>query len=397
MKVNGVDVFDPNTGEVRSDDTDGIAAWFIDTDYNEESFFVRHAYFLGANDPYKALKTTLQAEIDEDAWATPLPRHLPPVPEARSRPDRREGHQPLRRRGDEGVPGLSAGMGTTSAPNSAWLIRPVSQSTVTSPAPVTRPSAPVHHPEVLPSGAKMIGAGPSALTVMEWRNSSIPRSTRRPWGWSAAGAAATLRPSFIARSRASRSEAATRIPASFSAARSFGRMTTVSRDGEREAEHGDDDQQLEQGEAGGARSPGHRTLEEAVPVTRRGTMRSSLERSPSLGVTVMPTSDGSVVRFCQPPSAGRRAARVRAEVAEPGRGDVPASTASPPRPFAPSRSGEAERAVPRAQAKLVQPRGRAQPGGQGRHRTNPSSLPVNATARPGAGAIGRKSATTRSR
>jgi len=70
VKVNGVDVFDPSTGEVRSDSADGIACWFIDTDYNEESFFVRHAYFLGANDPYKALKTTLKAEIDEDAWAT---------------------------------------------------------------------------------------------------------------------------------------------------------------------------------------------------------------------------------------------------------------------------------------------------------------------------------------
>lgn len=70
VKVNGVDVFDPNTGDIRSSDTTGIAAWFIDTDYNEESFFVRHAYFLGANDPYKSLKTALQAEIDADAWAT---------------------------------------------------------------------------------------------------------------------------------------------------------------------------------------------------------------------------------------------------------------------------------------------------------------------------------------
>ena len=70
VKINGVDVFHPNTGEVRSDGADGIACWFIDTDYNEESFFVRHAYFLGANDPYKALKTTLKAEIDPDAWAT---------------------------------------------------------------------------------------------------------------------------------------------------------------------------------------------------------------------------------------------------------------------------------------------------------------------------------------
>ena len=70
IKVNGVDVFHPQTGEVRSDGAEGIACWFIDTDYNEESFFVRHAYFLGANDPYKALKTTLKAEINEDAWAS---------------------------------------------------------------------------------------------------------------------------------------------------------------------------------------------------------------------------------------------------------------------------------------------------------------------------------------
>ncbi|MCP4600056.1 MAG: site-specific DNA-methyltransferase, partial [Proteobacteria bacterium] len=70
VKVNGVDVFHPNTGEVRSDGAEGIACWFIDTDYNEESFFVRHAYFLGANDPYKSLKTTLKAEINKDAWDT---------------------------------------------------------------------------------------------------------------------------------------------------------------------------------------------------------------------------------------------------------------------------------------------------------------------------------------
>jgi len=71
VKANGVDVFKPQTGEVISDEADGIACWFIDTDYNEESFFVRHAYFLGAAiDPYGALKTTLKAEIDPEAWAT---------------------------------------------------------------------------------------------------------------------------------------------------------------------------------------------------------------------------------------------------------------------------------------------------------------------------------------
>ncbi len=70
VKINGVDVFHPSSGEVRSGNADGIACWFIDTDYNEESFFVRHAYFLGANDPYKSLKTTLKGEINEDVWAT---------------------------------------------------------------------------------------------------------------------------------------------------------------------------------------------------------------------------------------------------------------------------------------------------------------------------------------
>jgi adenine-specific DNA-methyltransferase len=70
VKINGVDVFHPNTGEVRSDGAEGIACWFVDSDYNEESFFVRQAYFLGANDPYKSLKTSLRAEIDREAWET---------------------------------------------------------------------------------------------------------------------------------------------------------------------------------------------------------------------------------------------------------------------------------------------------------------------------------------
>jgi adenine-specific DNA-methyltransferase len=80
VTVHGVDVFHPNSGEVRSDGPEGIACWFLDTDYNEESFFVRHAYFLGQNDPYKSLKTTLKAEIDPDAWDTlnsPISRPFP--------------------------------------------------------------------------------------------------------------------------------------------------------------------------------------------------------------------------------------------------------------------------------------------------------------------------------
>lgn len=66
IELAGVDMY--KGGEIVSGDADDIAVWFIDTDYNYESFFVRHAYFPGANDPYKALKTTLKAEIDADAW-----------------------------------------------------------------------------------------------------------------------------------------------------------------------------------------------------------------------------------------------------------------------------------------------------------------------------------------
>ena len=68
VNLKGVDVYDPTTGEVRSNDTSRIALWMIDTDYNEESFFVRHCYFTGDNDPYKRLKTALKADIDVDAW-----------------------------------------------------------------------------------------------------------------------------------------------------------------------------------------------------------------------------------------------------------------------------------------------------------------------------------------
>ena len=82
VKIKGIDIFDPGTGEVRSSEPNELACWFIDTDYDMASFFVRHAYFLGAGDPYKNLKNTLKAEIDEEAWLslrsdTSRPFHRP--------------------------------------------------------------------------------------------------------------------------------------------------------------------------------------------------------------------------------------------------------------------------------------------------------------------------------
>ncbi|MFO0969300.1 MAG: hypothetical protein U0793_27405 [Gemmataceae bacterium] len=69
VEILGVDVYDPTSGEVRSHTTDDIACWFIDTDYNGESFFVRHAYFCGDQEPYERLQKALRAEINEAEWA----------------------------------------------------------------------------------------------------------------------------------------------------------------------------------------------------------------------------------------------------------------------------------------------------------------------------------------
>lgn len=68
VTLNGVDVYNPSTGQVISDNVNDIACWFVDSNYNAESFFVRHAYFLGQKDPYDSLRRSLNAEIDEDAW-----------------------------------------------------------------------------------------------------------------------------------------------------------------------------------------------------------------------------------------------------------------------------------------------------------------------------------------
>jgi adenine-specific DNA-methyltransferase len=70
VDIRGIDVYDPTAGEIRSDAPDKIASWFIDTDYNGESFFVRHAYFCGGDRPYERLSRTLKADIDSEAWET---------------------------------------------------------------------------------------------------------------------------------------------------------------------------------------------------------------------------------------------------------------------------------------------------------------------------------------
>jgi adenine-specific DNA-methyltransferase len=84
VEIKGLEVYDPNTDQVRTSGVEDIACWFIDTDYDQESFFVRHAYFLGGKDPCEKLKRALKAEIDEDAWATLYSAVSRPFPKPKS-------------------------------------------------------------------------------------------------------------------------------------------------------------------------------------------------------------------------------------------------------------------------------------------------------------------------
>jgi adenine-specific DNA-methyltransferase len=70
VAIKGLDIYDPTTGQIRANTTDDLACWFIDTNYNGESFFVRHAYFTGADQPYDKLKRALRADIDEGTWSS---------------------------------------------------------------------------------------------------------------------------------------------------------------------------------------------------------------------------------------------------------------------------------------------------------------------------------------
>ena len=90
VEIRGVDVYNPTTGDHRPDNgVDDIALWMIDTDYNEEEFFVRHIYFAGVAgkpdglDPYARLRKALHAQIDETAWASLYGHRSRPFP----RPD----------------------------------------------------------------------------------------------------------------------------------------------------------------------------------------------------------------------------------------------------------------------------------------------------------------------
>ena len=106
VELRGLDVYDPTSGEIRSSSTDDIACWFIDSDYNEESFFVRQL-----QRRRRALQEAAASPQGGDRrgrLGEPVQHREPPVRPAVDRQDRREGHQPLRGRGAEGVRGLVA-------------------------------------------------------------------------------------------------------------------------------------------------------------------------------------------------------------------------------------------------------------------------------------------------
>ena len=109
IKVNGVDIFDPSTGQVRSDDTDGIACWFVDTDYNEERFF-RPPSLLPRRQqrPVQSTENHAESGSRRRRLGYPPQRHLPPLPQAKLRPHRSKGNQPPGRRSDKGAQGITS-------------------------------------------------------------------------------------------------------------------------------------------------------------------------------------------------------------------------------------------------------------------------------------------------
>ena len=84
VEIRGLDVYDPTTGELRSSSVDDIAAWFLDTNYDGDAFFVRHAYFIGADDPYDKLRRALKADISDEAWSSTNSTVSRPFPRPRS-------------------------------------------------------------------------------------------------------------------------------------------------------------------------------------------------------------------------------------------------------------------------------------------------------------------------
>jgi adenine-specific DNA-methyltransferase len=65
IRLLGVDVYDPVDGTVHSENAGRVAAWFVDTDYNGQTFWIRQAFFPNKsawNKIEKALKGTLDKE-----------------------------------------------------------------------------------------------------------------------------------------------------------------------------------------------------------------------------------------------------------------------------------------------------------------------------------------------
>lgn len=67
VEVNGFDYFDTSTGELKSGGKNKIAAWSLDTDYDERSLFPRQVFFpmAGAKDGWNKLKKDIKAELNE--------------------------------------------------------------------------------------------------------------------------------------------------------------------------------------------------------------------------------------------------------------------------------------------------------------------------------------------
>jgi len=95
VEIKGVDVYDPTTGVVRSNSTDDIACWFIDTNYNAESFFVRQCVFHRRRRPVRKAEARTPRRHRRSCLGSALLHQELPLRPALIRQDRRQSHQPL--------------------------------------------------------------------------------------------------------------------------------------------------------------------------------------------------------------------------------------------------------------------------------------------------------------
>ena len=67
IHLRGVDVYDPIDGVVHSENAERVAAWFVDSDYDGQTFCIVQAFFPDKS-AWKKIERALKGTLDEDRF-----------------------------------------------------------------------------------------------------------------------------------------------------------------------------------------------------------------------------------------------------------------------------------------------------------------------------------------